>query len=267
MHPSLPPEQEKASAPVNAQIMNRFSLLFLASLFLAPMVGAAPAMLPRTPKGRGLRRQRVGRVLLALALLAVAAFLAVYVRVHDNPAPIYESVATVPPMPVAVVFGAQSTILTDRVQAAVDLYKAGKVQKLLLTGDNHVAGYDEPGQMKAQALADGVPARDIVCDYAGFRTYDSVYRARAIFGVTRAVFVTQRYHLHRALYLGRSLGIQVVGLDAARHRYPGQIGFDIREVAATEDTWLDVHLHLRPKFLGPKEPISGSSQERGDKPI
>lgn len=179
----------------------------------------------------------------------------IYARVETHGAPIYDRVSQVPPMPVAVVFGAQGAILEDRVQAGVDLYKAGRVQTLLLTGDNHSDGYNEPAEMRAMALAAGVPSRALVCDDAGFRTYDSVYRARAIFGVSRAVFVTQRFHLPRALYLGRSLGLQVVGLDSARRPYVGQTWFDIREVLAVEAAWLDVTFHRRPKFLGPQLPL------------
>ena len=136
-----------------------------------------------------------------------------------------------------------------------DLYKAGKVQKLLLTGDNSRDDYDEPAQMRQMALADGVPARDIVVDDAGFRTYDSLYRARDIFGVRTAILVTQRYHLPRALFLGRQLGMEVVGMDATRRSYDGQAWFNIREVMAVETAWLDIQTHRRPKFLGRREPI------------
>lgn len=100
-------------------------------------------------------------------------------------------------MPVAIVFGAGigNAVIDDRVQTGVDLYKQGRVRKLLMTGDNGRVGYDEPGAMKVTAIAAGVPAGDIICDYAGFRTYDSLYRARDIFGVTQAALVTQGYHL------------------------------------------------------------------------
>ncbi len=179
----------------------------------------------------------------------------IYVRVQAHGATIYTHVSQVPPMPVAVVFGAQGDVLEDRVQTGADLYKAGKVKTLLLTGDNHTDDYNEPEQMREMALADGVPASALACDDAGFRTYDSVYRARAIFGVRRAVFVTQGYHLPRALYLGRSLGIEVVGMDAARRPYAGQAWFDLREFFAVEAAWLDVTFHRRPKFLGPRLPL------------
>ena len=126
---------------------------------------------------------------------------------------------------------------------------------MLLTGDNSRDDYNEPEQMREMALADGVPDKDIVVDDAGFRTYDSLYRARDIFGVHQAILVTQRYHLPRALFLGRHLGMNVVGMDATRRSYVGQSWFNVREVLAVETAWLDINTHRRPKFLGRREPI------------
>lgn len=200
-------------------------------------------------------RRFAGLALLAATVLCVS----VYAAVERDRVPIYTDACAVPVMPVAIVFGAgiHNAVVDDRVRTAVDLFKAGKVRKLLMTGDNGREGYDEPGAMRATAIAAGVPAGDVVCDYAGFRTYDSLYRAREIFGVRQAVLVTQRYHLPRALYLGRRMGLAVVGLDAARHSYgSAQTWWDLREVAAVETAWLDVNItHRRPKFLGPKEPL------------
>lgn len=198
------------------------------------------------------------RILAAAGVFAGILNLAIYENVQSASRPIYRAAKDAPVLPVAIVFGAglDNPVIDDRVQAGVDLYKAGKVRALLMTGDNGRAGYDEPGAMRDRALASGVPAQAIACDYAGFRTYDSLYRARAIFGVRSAVLVTQKYHLPRALYLGRHLGISVVGMDAARHSYgPAQRWFSLREVAADEAAWWDVHLHRRPKFLGPPESL------------
>ncbi|MCJ7551260.1 MAG: YdcF family protein, partial [Anaerolineae bacterium] len=111
-----------------------------------------------------------------------------------------------PERSVAIVFGAGywsngvlSTILRERLDAAIELYEAGKVQKLLFSGDNQVVDYSEPAKMLEYALSQGVPREDIVLDHAGRRTYDTCYRARDIFAVTDATLVTQRYHLPRAL--------------------------------------------------------------------
>ena len=206
---------------------------------------------PISPKRRRLRRVFWG-LLAVLGLGGVSIFL----NVHSYGRLTCPSVAAAPTRPVAIVFGAVSIVVTDRVATGVELYKAGKVRKLLLTGDNSRDGYNEPEAMKQEALALGVPARDIVCDYAGFRTYDSLYRARDVFGVRSAILVTQGYHLPRALFLGRRLGLDVVGVDAAKRAYGGQLGFDLREIAATEVAWIQATLtHPRPKFLGKPEPM------------
>jgi len=188
------------------------------------------------------------KILLAVFVVFCLGGLWVYAAVQQTRNLIAPSVAAAPNRPVAIVFGAAGNILTDRVTTGVELYKAGKVQKLLMTGDNGRDGYNEPEAMKQQAIAEGVPTRDVVCDYAGFRTYDSLYRAREIFGVRSAILVTQRYHLPRALFLGEKMGLDVVGVDAARHRYAGQASFDLREIAAVEVAWWQATVtHPRPK--------------------
>lgn len=200
-----------------------------------------------------LSRRRI--VLLMLGGVLAPAVL-IYADVQRCRCRVCPALGSAPARPVAVVFGAAGDVLSDRVQTAVDLYKAGKVQKLLMTGDNAHLSYNEPQEMKRQALRLGVPAKDIACDYAGFRTYDSLYRARDIFGVRSAILVTQGYHLPRALFLAQRMGIEAVGVDAARRSYAGQRGFDLREIAATEVAWVQGTLtRPRPKFLGKPEPL------------
>lgn len=132
----------------------------------------------------------------------------------------YSTVEAVPHNRVAVVFGAliasrgePSPILKDRVDMAVALYKAGKVEKVLMSGDNRVADYNEVYAMQQYGMKQGLPEKDIVLDYAGLSTYDTCYRAKAIFGLTEATLVTQRYHMPRAIYTCRSLGINAVGVE------------------------------------------------------
>jgi len=208
---------------------------------------------PPTPLSHRRRLRRVFWSLLAtLGLGGVLIFL----NVHSYGRLICPGVAAAPSRPVAIVFGAVSIVVTDRVATGVELYRVGKVRKLLLTGDNSRDGYNEPAAMRQEALAMGVPAQDIICDYAGFRTYDSLYRARDVFGVRSAILVTQGYHLPRALFLGRKMGLDVVGVDAAKRAYGGQLGFDLREIAATEVAWVQATVtHPRPRFLGKPEPL------------
>ncbi len=177
------------------------------------------------------------------------------------------TVEEVPQAPVAIVFGAglnhdgtPGAVLRDRVHTAADLYFAGKVEKLLLSGDNRTVHYNEPAAMKEYALELGVPAEDIVLDYAGLRTYDTCYRAAEIFGVRDAVLVTQAYHLPRALITCRGLGVDSSGVVADRREYnPASFArWRIREVPATLVAFLDVYL-IRPlPILGKPEPIFSS---------
>ena len=200
-------------------------------------------------------------------LLTFALCLAlVYADVCLHSRPLLYNLQTAPARPVAIVFGAGytrnglSTILYDRVYTAAQLYKAGKARKLLLTGDNATISHNEPEAMRQAALKMGVPKRDIVLDYAGFRTYDSLYRARDIFGVRKAILITQAYHLPRALYTARALGLDVVGVAADRRDY-GQAmpRYKAREILASENAWMEVHItHPVPARMGKKEPILGT---------
>jgi len=161
---------------------------------------------------------------------------------------------------IAIVLGAGLTrsgeptpALYDRVATAVDLYQRGLVSKLLLTGDNRSVYYNEPEAMRRTALRLGVPDNDLVLDHAGLRTYDSCYRARDIFGVQRAIVVTQAFHLDRALYLCDAFGIDSLGVAADRRRYTptSQTWWSIREAAATLVAWLDVNVTRPTPVLGP----------------
>lgn len=177
------------------------------------------------------------------------------------------TVAEVPEASVAVVFGAglnhdgsPGAVLRDRVHTAADLYFNGKVQKILMSGDNRTIQYNEPAAMQTYAIELGIPPDDIVLDYAGLRTYDTCYRAVEIFGVQDAILVTQAYHLPRALITCRGLGISASGVIADRREYnPASFTrWRIREVPATLVAFLDVYV-IRPlPILGSPEPIFSS---------
>ena len=107
--------------------------------------------------------------------------------------------------------GTPTPVLQDRIETAADLYFAGKVEKLLMSGDNRFIYYNEPGAMREYAISLGVPEEDIVLDYAGRRTYDTCYRAKAIFGLEKAILVTQAFHMPRALYTCNQLGVESPG--------------------------------------------------------
>ena len=166
--------------------------------------------------------------------------------------------------PVAIVFGAglwrdgtPTPVLRDRVATAVDLYSAGKVSKLLMSGDNRVVEYNEPEAMKEYAIELGVPEEDIVLDYAGWRTYDTCYRARDIFDINNAILVTQGFHLPRAIYTCNNLGVSANGVPADRrvYRRGSRIYWNLREVFATHAALWEVHVTHPLPLLGKPEPI------------
>lgn len=165
---------------------------------------------------------------------------------------------------VAIVFGAglqrdgtPSPVLKDRVAAAVKLYFDGKVDKLLMSGDNRFVDYNEPGAMKAYAISLGVPEADIVLDYAGRRTYDTCYRAAHIFGVEEAILVTQRYHLPRALFTCNGLGLPAVGVpaDMQYYRKYSRLVWNTRELPATLVALWQVWVSHPLPVMGDPEPI------------
>jgi SanA protein len=165
---------------------------------------------------------------------------------------------------VAIVFGAglwrdgsPTPVLRDRVATAAELYFNGKAEKLLMSGDNSVVTYNEPEAMRQYALSLGVPDEDIVLDYAGRRTYDTCYRAKAIFGVESAILVTQKFHLPRAIFLCNALGVTGVGVEADRRYYlkRSRLIWNLRELPATVGAFMDVYLTKPLPVLGEPEPI------------
>lgn len=150
-----------------------------------------------------------------------------------------------------------SPMLQDRVDEGIRLYNEGRAPKLLMSGDNSVVNYNEVYAMKQYAVENGVPANAIFMDHAGFSTYDTMYRAKAVFAVETAIVVTQRYHLYRAVYVGQSLGIDIKGVAAKQIDYPGQGSRDAREIAARVKDFGMVVFRPEPKFLGDVIPITG----------
>jgi SanA protein len=217
-----------------------------------------------------LRRMLILAIVIAalpvIGIVALRGYSALYARDY-----IYTT-DDVPERPVTIIFGALvhpsgrlSHMLADRIETGAALYHAGKTEVLLLTGDNSRMTYNEPEAMRRYALELGVPDEAIVLDYAGFRTYDSCYRARDIFQVDAAILVTQAFHLDRALLTCNNLGIDAVGEAADRpagYRTRSMFYSQVREFPATAMAMLD--LLRRPKpILGEPLPIfadAGRSQ-------
>jgi vancomycin permeability regulator SanA len=160
--------------------------------------------------------------------------------------------------------GTPSHMLEDRLRRSVELYRAGAAPKLLMSGDHGQREYDEVGAMKQYALAEGVSSQDVFMDHAGFSTYESLYRAKEIFGVEKVIIVTQEYHLHRALQIARALGLEAYGVSADYRSYTGQLMRDIREIMARNKDVLSTIFLPKPTYLGEKIPISGDGDVTND---
>jgi SanA protein len=196
----------------------------------------------------------VGVMVLAAGRLATAR----YARPR-----LYHSEA-VPVRRVAIVFGAglrrdgsPTAVLRDRVEMAAQLYFAGRVERLLFSGDNRFVEYNEPAAMRLYALALGVPEEAIVLDYAGRRTYDTCYRARRIFQVEQAILITQSFHLPRAILTCNRLGVDAIGVASDLRTYPfvSMLYWNMREVLATAGALWDLVVSHPVPVLGAAEPI------------
>lgn len=178
---------------------------------------------------------------------------------------IYQTVSDVPATEVAMVLGASVTsagdlsgILKERADEAVALYRAGKVKKILVTGDNGTVSHNEVDPTGRYLASLGIKADDIFLDHAGFDTYSSMYRARDVFAVGSVTVVSQGFHLPRAVFLARSMGLTAYGIEAPGS---GVMLFNyVREIPATVKALYDVLFSRTPKYLGPQFPVSGDGR-------
>ena len=201
-------------------------------------------------------------ILLALSSFFIIGMLRIGMLLSARPRTHLAELA--PEAPVALVLGAglnrdgtPGLVLRDRVRKASELYFQGKVEKLLMSGDNSSEYYNEPGAMKEFALSLGVLDEDIILDFAGRRTYDSCYRTKAIFGVDQVIIVTQAFHLPRALFLCQSFDIKADGVpaDDAYYRRSSYTFWWVREIFASIKAYWDVYIGHPQPILGQPEPI------------
>ncbi len=160
--------------------------------------------------------------------------------------------------------GTPSHMLEDRLLQGIALYEAGTAPKLLMSGDHGQREYDEVNAMKQFAVEKGIASSDVFMDHAGFSTYESLYRAKEVFGVKKVIIVTQEYHLHRALYIARQLGLEAYGVASDPRGYAGQIMRDVREILARDKDFLNTLFWPKPTYLGEKIPISGNGDITND---
>ena len=148
-------------------------------------------------------------------------------------------------------------MLRDRLLTGIELYKSGAAKKIIMSGDHGRADYDEVNVMRAIALEQGVRAEDIFLDHAGFSTYDSVYRAKNIFGAENIIIVSQKYHLYRALYIAKKLDVKAAGVSADLNPYSGQFKRDIREIIARDKDFFKCIIKPEAQIMGDKIPLDG----------
>lgn len=212
-------------------------------------------------------RKRLRKLFLAGLICAVLATLGVLVLneyiVRSTQSAVFTEISALPPNDVALVLGTGKLLrgsgrinlhFLKRIEAAAALYHAGKVKHLLLSGDNHVAGYDEPTDMAEALMALDVPPSAMTLDYAGFRTLDSVVRAKKVFGQSQLTIVTDDFHVARAVFLARHEGLNAVAFCSEKVSTRFSARTRVREVGARVKAALDVYvLNTRPRFLG--EPV------------
>lgn len=197
-------------------------------------------------------------LLILFLLIVVIIILANYIINHYSEDKIYNDIAALPAKKTALVLGASKTLSNGqsnlyfeyRINAAAALYKAGKVKAFVLSGDNSTKGYSEPEDMKVTLMAKGVPASMIYLDYAGLRTFDSVYRMKAIFMQDDFIIVSQEFHNQRALYIAQYLGINAIAFNAQDVAKNQGFKTKQREKLARVKVFIDLWTNKQPKFLG-----------------
>lgn len=226
-----------------------------------------------SPKKKGLliALSIISGLALTAAIFAAAVFFGVYSSSKER---MYDKPGDLPADDYDCIFilgcgvhddGSPSSMLEDRLLTGLSLYEAGAAKKIIVSGDHGTVGYDEVNTMKDFLIERGVPSEDIFMDHAGFSTYDSTYRASHIFGVKKMIVVTQRFHLSRALYIAKKLGIEANGVCADLHNYRG-IRFNyIREIPARSKDFLSCLFRVRSRILGESIDITGSGDVTNDK--
>ncbi|NEW08783.1 hypothetical protein GK047_22565 [Paenibacillus sp. SYP-B3998] len=219
------------------------------------------------------RRLRRGTLLLVfIGVLGAAAVSVINYRVAEVGSQYILSADQVPQTDAILVLGAYvlpdgtpSIMLRDRLEVALGLYQRHVSDKLLVSGDHGQKNYDEVNAMRAFMEKHDVQPVDLFLDHAGFSTYESIYRARDVFKVRKIVIVTQEYHLKRAIYTARQMGLEAYGVVSDLQTYRGMPKFETREIAARNKDFMLVHwLKPKPKYLGDPIPIAGDGRQTRD---
>lgn len=213
-------------------------------------------------------------ILICLAIIGVATIIGVngYVRkIGGNNIITPEEAAELNDVDCIIVLGCQvkdngnpSDMLADRLKRGIELYEQGSAPKIIMSGDHGRTEYDEVNTMKQIAIDSGVPSSDIFMDHAGFSTYESVYRAKEIFEADKLIIVSQEYHLYRALYIAKQLGVEAYGVNSDYHTYWGQSNREAREILARCKDFVKTIFKPEPTYLGETIPVSGDGDLTND---
>ena len=160
--------------------------------------------------------------------------------------------------------GVPSPMLEDRLLEGIALWESGASQKILMSGDHGSQDYDEVNVMKQFAIDRGVPSSDVFMDHAGFSTYETMYRARDVFSAKKVVIVTQQYHLYRAIYVARQLGLEAYGVASDPREYAGQPIREAREILARVKDFVMCIFEPKPTYLGEVIPVFGDGDLTND---
>jgi vancomycin permeability regulator SanA len=226
----------------------------------------------KSPKFKFFKRINYKKIFKSLCILGIAAFIIVFgINLFVQQSTKKQILTTfnekydcILVLGAGVRNGSPRPMLQDRLDYAIKLYNDGVAPKLLMSGDHGQKDYDEVNVMKDYAIKKGVPSEDIFMDHAGFSTYESIYRARDIFKSKKIVIVTQEYHLYRALYISKSLGISAVGYASDPRQYAGQLYRNLREILARDKDFLYCIFKPKPTYLGDAIPVSGNGNLTND---
>lgn len=226
------------------------------------------------PKTRKVRWKRILKYLLILALIGILLIFGInfYVcRSVKSRIISAENAAQIEDADCILVLGAgvrsdgsPSRMLNDRLNTGISLYQDNAAPKLLMSGDHGRENYNEVQTMRDIAMENGISSEDIFMDHAGFSTYDSLYRARDIFQAKKIIIVTQKYHLYRALYIAKALGLDAYGVSADTRTYAGQTYRDLREILARDKDFVTTIFKPKPTYLGDTIPVSGDGNLTND---
>jgi SanA protein len=223
-------------------------------------------------KVSGRRMKKIALFLFLMAALVVVLVIYLNTHIHHSSEKyISKNINVLPFSYTVLVLGAHvqengqlSFILKDRVDRALELYKAHKVCRFLLSGDHGRKKYDEVNTMKRYLINKGVPQKDIFLDHAGFDTYSSLVRAKKVFDVKSVIIVSQLFHLPRAVYIARKIGLNAYGCPTANDFYERNLYYKFRESLADMKAYFSLMINLNPRFLGNKIPITGDSRKSYD---